>query len=106
VSYQLAWAAGYFEGEGCVTSNGVKTLNLEVSQTGDDGIPEDLQRFADTVGLGTIRGPYSYRAQMRPSYRWGASGRKAHAVMELLGPYLTHGGPKRRKYEQLRERVV
>lgn len=104
---QLAWAAGIFDGEGCVTwSNGRtrRTLRLSVAQSGSPEIPE---RFRASVGLGNVNGPYGpygNKSSRLPQYQWNANGADAHTVMQLLWPYLST--TKREKYEALREEVA
>ena len=55
VNTELAWAAGFFDGEGnahfCRNS---RTVGLSVTQT---SLPE-LQRFQSTLGVGRVYGPY------------------------------------------------
>jgi hypothetical protein len=97
---ELAWAAGFFDGEGCVTGfitrGGEFNLNLIVAQS---STTEHLERFRDAVGYGTISGPYSRDDDSRrqPSFHWNCSGRRGHAVMALLRPYLC--SPKLWKYD-------
>lgn len=90
---ELAWAAGFFDGEGCVTSFNDrhppfrKRVQLIVGQS---GTTEHLERFARAVGCGNISGPYRSvgRENRADRYAWQVSGRKAMRVMELLRPYL------------------
>jgi hypothetical protein len=107
----LAWAAGFFDGEGYVgvRTTGVpykrkdgslgkqyKALRMCVTQTGDYAIGM-LQRFQDSVcGLGKIRGPIKVRANWSPRYEWNCDGKeKCMIVLGLLQPWLS-----RRKLEQ------
>lgn len=58
---ELAWAAGFFDGEGCTRGpSGSSRLRLTISQAGDT---ELLERFRRAVGVGAIYGPYQYRHQ-------------------------------------------
>jgi LAGLIDADG-like domain len=50
---RVAWAAGLFEGEGCVT-NADGRVNLRVTNTDLDV----LEQFAAFVGGGKVYGPY------------------------------------------------
>lgn len=92
----LAWAAGFFDGEGCVRirryaqdgKNG--TVFVSVGQKD----PRPLERFADLFGL-TVRGPYGPR-QM---HMVQATGRKAIWVMQQLYPLLC--GPKQEQWDAL-----
>ena len=55
----LAWAAGFFDGEGCtylgrLNRSGTRFAAASISQTE----PSTLQRFRTALGLGTVAGPY------------------------------------------------
>lgn len=57
---ELAWAAGFFDGEGCFSY--VKTARYGVATISQTS-PEPLQRFQRAVGgLGKIYGPYEQKA--------------------------------------------
>lgn len=104
---ELAWAAGFFDGEGSVFVNRKRNVRrsgrpgsepyntvsvcLSVSQVE----PAPLIRFADAVGGRRPTGPYKPRSvNSRPYYRWDAMGRPSvHRVLVTLWPYLTE--PKR-----------
>ncbi len=89
---ELAWAAGFFDGEGCVSTvhrgnkGGKQTLvsgNCAVVQTN----PEELNRFRRAVGCGRVTGPYKTKWQDR--YQWTAHSQQDIAkVFDLLGNYL------------------
>jgi hypothetical protein len=51
----IAWAAGFFEGEGSVTRHGTQ-FALQIKNTD----LEPLERFRNAVEAGTIYGPYWY----------------------------------------------
>ena len=91
---ELAWAAGFFDGEGC--SHVARSTKPNVSPYVRLAVAQKergpLFRFQDAVGTGTINGPYGGGV----SY-WSAGGRlQARAVMEKLWPYLSE--PKRDQY--------
>src|SRR5437773_3792330 len=61
---ELAWAAGFFDGEGSTIARtltsrpGYHQLNVTVPQSGRDGIPAVLLRFQRVMlGMGHISGP-------------------------------------------------
>lgn len=62
---EIAWAAGFFDAEGCFQSNrtsvGQVRIRASLPQTGDGQVPQALLRFQGAVGLGTIGGPYKNR---------------------------------------------
>lgn len=88
---QLAWAAGFFDGEGStmavarVGRPGYRRLELSVPQRGAAGIPEVLYRFQSAVlGLGRITGP-----EQDGLYVWRSNGfSEAQATIALLWRYL------------------
>ena len=85
---EVAWAAGLFEGEGCITeSNG----RLVTRITNTDGLT--LERFRDVVDAGTVYGPYERRERdgfrRKPVYAWVASEEAALDVLALIGRWLS-----------------
>lgn len=98
---ELAWAAGFFDGEGHVRacrSKGWTGLRLYISQAGDNGPPDTLVRFAEAVG-GSAIAPKERTSSGRPMWvlRIQNVGRVAH-VMGLLWPWLSL--EKRRQYDE------
>jgi hypothetical protein len=94
-SHDLAWAAGFFDGEGCMTattgnyyetSEGRKCrryLRLDVSQKTDPL----LLRLRDIFGVGSLQ----YQKQRPTSsegWKWVCNGRAAFFVADLLWPWL------------------
>src|SRR5262245_61060169 len=53
---QLAWAAGFFDGEGCVTSSDNRSARPMLFITQHD--PRVLRRFWKVIGQGKVYGPY------------------------------------------------
>lgn len=88
--FELAWAAGFFDGEGwanAVASSGRKTRQPQarVNQADPNGTPEALLRFKRAVGgLGRIGGPY-VKDGRKDLYRWIVSSR---GDVELLHHFL------------------
>jgi hypothetical protein len=86
---EIAWAAGVFEGEGCVTlalrPSGRPRVQMYVVSTDRDV----LDRFAAVVGAGKVYGPYE-RAARKPISRWAGG---SWALLERLSsewsPYLS-----------------
>lgn len=93
---ELAWAAGFFDGEGCIgcyiTSNGSRRykaprIMIQIAQIH----PEVLVRFKNAVGLGRIKGPYPQRNENSVEY-WkfdqeGFVG--GQAIIAQLWPFLS-----------------
>ena len=88
--YELAWAAGFFDGEGwasAVAAEGRRTRqpHARINQADPDGVPEVLLRFRRAVGgLGRIGGPYIEEGR-EPLYWWQISSR---GDVELLHHFL------------------
>jgi hypothetical protein len=93
VKDEIAWAAGFFEGEGTIRARtGYAELALPQA-TRDGSIPDSLTRFQHAVGnLGWIIGPVepSNPWSKLPQFIWG-SARFEHvqAVIALLWPRLS-----------------
>ena len=99
---ELAWAAGFFDGEGSICSTARKTKHgdsyhmiVSISQTD----PRPLERFRLAVGMGKVGGPYNtfnaYTKQVyKPVYafRLHTAGEVLTMVAKLW-PYLSE--PKR-----------
>ena len=84
----IAWAAGLFEGEGCIIlSRGQVALQLKMTDE------EIVRRFDDIVGDGRVYGPYCYAEGRKPYWMWIAQGDIAREMLDLLGPWL---GDRRR----------
>ena len=88
---ELAWAAGFFDGEGhvrCRRSNTTKQLILQVNQVGR----ETLDRLRQTVGFGTVDGPYQNGTQVNrsPHYKyWVCNFEHVQAAIALMWPWLS-----------------
>jgi hypothetical protein len=89
---QIAWAAGFFDGEGSTIAylpnkkSRYQRLQAAVPQSGHGGdVPEVLQRFRTAaLGMGTIAGPNEYGI-----YLWKAQGlEETQATIALLWRFL------------------
>lgn len=89
--YALAWAAGFFDGEGNTnasmhTGRSAWALQMSVTQIHKS----TLLRFQEAVeGLGTIYGPYETKSGVHPQWTWKARSEAVVTVFELLQPYLS-----------------
>lgn len=97
MSTELAWAAGFFDGEGGSTAGVIRTttrLRLHVTQ--NDRRP--LNRFMKAIGgVGSIHGPIPRYKGSSPNYKWELGHReKVYSVMKLLWPYLSE--PKKEQW--------
>jgi len=97
----LACAAGLFNGEGYVgfqprSRKEYGALKLSIAQN-DRRV---LDTFRETVGLGTVRGPYGpYRNGQSEHWQYNSSGfQQIQAVMAMLWPWLCE--VKRRQARQ------
>src|ERR1700738_3888302 len=99
---ELAWAAGFFDGEGHTSHTSRRYrkdgdsrylyhyIQAVVSQSGQT-LPETLTRFHNAVsGIGVINGPYMTTRQRLPAWRWCAGGfKKTQAVIAMLWAFLS-----------------
>jgi hypothetical protein len=88
---ELAWAAGFFDGEGSTIARSLKSrpgyhqLNVTVPQSGRDGVPPVLLRFQRVMfGMGHINGPSNDGIYM---LRYLAR-EEARLVLDLMWPHL------------------
>lgn len=92
---ELAWAAGFFDGEGSVRAawnagkaqapNRTRSLRCVVGQRER----EPLDRFAAAVGVGKVYGPSFTQSKTCAMFRWEIGGRDAvFRVRRLLSPWL------------------
>ena len=96
---ELAWAAGFFDGEGWTGLRG-RALGMVLPQTD----PRPLQRFQVAVlGLGTIDGPWQPRnPKWKPKWTWRIQRfETVQAVAAMLWAFLSE--PKR---EQARRALM
>src|SRR2546430_9261988 len=83
----LAWAAGFFDGEGWAAAK-ERGVQARINQAGRDGAPEVLVKFRRIVGVGRLKGPVLEEGK-QPLYYWEATSRPDLArVAELIGPWL------------------
>lgn len=91
----LAWAAGFFDAEGCFSSTPRTGVSASITQTDR----ELLDRFRQAVGIGKIYGPYKTpqpdRYRRKPHYFYKAQGRER--VQGLLAMMWTWLGTTKRQ---------
>jgi hypothetical protein len=57
---ELAWVAGFFDGEGYIGAGGTpgkRTIEISIAQAGTAGVPGTLTRVQLVLGVGRLRGP-------------------------------------------------
>jgi hypothetical protein len=97
---ELAWAAGFFDGEGSVYRyKGQGALRLQIAQV--DRRPLDRFRAA-VLEIGRVNGPYPNKGLNRkPYWSWNVTSvESGQAVIALLWRFLS--GPKR---EQIKNSI-
>lgn len=86
----LAWAAGFFDGEGssgCYRVGKYETFYLRLSIAQNDR--KVLDKFQKTVGLGSVLGPYNGKGNSHPYYSFQVqSVELVKQVMDLIWPWL------------------
>jgi hypothetical protein len=96
ISEELAWAGGFFDGEGSSyllqhrTHPGQLLPAVDVPQSGWDGVPAELRRFhAALNGVGHISGPHKFEWADKPVSRWRTeSVAGAELALHLLMPFI------------------
>jgi hypothetical protein len=86
---EIAWAAGFFEGEGCITMSNERPA-MRVNGTD----PETVKFFGAVVGVGKVYGPYQHKPDRhgcvrKPFWVWVAYGPSAYRAIGLLAPWLS-----------------
>lgn len=82
---ELAWAAGFLDGEGncrCWSDGKHSYPRMQLTQKDDT---EPLERFVEAVGVGKVYGPYEGRG----IYRVQLTGKAARSAFTLLAPFLS-----------------
>lgn len=90
---QLAWVAGFFEGEGNFGPNKKKGRYLcpvvQIAQVGR----EPLDYVQKVMGLGKVKGPYGpYKSNKQAYYVYMAYGQDALLFVDRVLPYLFNKG--------------
>lgn len=106
--HELAWAAGFFDGEGWAAPvrfgrGQQRRPQAQINQSDDDDVPEALVRFRAAVGgAGNIGGPHR-KAGRKDRYWWVAASRAdVERVGRVLDPWL--GDVKRRAFDRVIDR--
>ncbi len=101
---ELAWAAGFWDGEGSAWLTRAEGRvrwqpQARINQSSREGVPEVLVRFHLAIRVGAIHGP-ELDPGREPLYRWTASSRAdIEGVYDLVGPWL--GVVKRAQLRQV-----
>ena len=92
----IAWAAGLFEGEGCITDTDTRNPNnplLQMTMTDEDV----MKRFIKIVGYGNLtevnRLAPSQKEYWKPQFKWAV--RKKKEVKRMLLMFLPYLGERR-----------
>lgn len=88
---ELAWAAGFFDGEGHVSARKGQTAAWRMVVQANQCDRRVLDRFRAAVGVGYILGPYKKGpANHRDTYMWRVAGfEQSQAVVAMLWPFLS-----------------
>lgn len=87
---ELAWAAGFFDGEGYIGFLQVAHSPLRISIAQIDR--QVLDRFRESVGLGKVYGPYTYknRPTFKPYFEFTARTHEpVQAIVAMLYQFLS-----------------
>lgn len=90
-SHKIAWAAGLFEGEGCLCFSKKGAAFCAVAMTDEDVV----RAFSSVIGFGNVNGPYSNargfkcKKRKKPIWRWSAHGFESlQRLCDMFSPYL------------------
>lgn len=101
---ELAWAAGFWDGEGSAYLSGAldrarQYPQARINQSGNHWVPEVLIRFQRTVELGVVSGP-EIKEGREPLYKWVVSSTaEIERLASALDPWL--GEVKREQFRQI-----
>ena len=85
--HDLAWAAGFFDGEGWANRSG-RGVQARINQADPHGMPQVLLKFQRSVGVGRLKGP-TFEEGKQDLYGWEATSRRdISRVADLIGPWL------------------
>jgi len=87
----IVWAAGLFEGEGCISFDSRQPKLRQVSLAMTD--KDVMERFINIVGFGNLLGPY--KGTNKPRWDWKVA--KSSEVLRILKMFLPHFGKRRAK---------
>lgn len=101
---ELAWAAGFFDGEGWTSVTMAKpSATRERRKYIQMGLGQanlvTLERFLAAVGSGSIYRVPNGTTRKKDYWQWSASGKKAYPAMERLWPFLSQ--PKKDQFERV-----
>ena len=95
--HELAWAAGFFDGEGWANAVG-RGVQSRINQADPDGMPAVLLKFRRIVGVGRLKGPRCEEGK-QDLYWWEATSRSDVALIaDAIGPWLCPA--KRAEFER------
>lgn len=90
----IAWFAGFFEGEGSIRLSSHNNRNGRVYATPCIDICQvnviPLEKARDIFPDSKIYGPYQYTSNRQPHFKWMVQGReKVEKIYKLIAPYLS-----------------
>lgn len=86
---QLIWAAGFFDGEGCIClfhNKDKRWFSLHIVVVNTD--PRSIERFVELFPFAKRKIICSKNGKWKPRYEWRTQGKHAGNVLEQLLPYL------------------
>ena len=86
---EVAYFAGYFDGEGCVYFNRY-SLTVAINSC----CPRSINRLAEAFGGKTSDGSYKDRPNARDYSRWALYGKDALRFLHLIFPYSVEKRPQ------------
>jgi len=105
-TYDIAWAAGLFEGEGSISCYPIKcrvnSIRTDVSLASTD--KDVIDKFCQIVGAGDVKGPREY-PRRKPIYYWQVQ--NFRDCMYVLGQIYDYLGERRKaKADEMLEACI
>src|SRR5215471_3278635 len=85
---ELAWAAGLFEGEGCIRINPPANHNYGHIEASVSNTDMDILNFFQSRWPSSRLKKVSVRPDQRDAYCWALQARRALVFLEMIAPYV------------------
>lgn len=85
---RLIWAAGFFDGEGCISVNRKSDGGLQRQASLHGTHEESVRLFHTIIGEGGVYQRLARQPQHKDGWTWVAASRAADRAIEKLSPYL------------------
>jgi len=94
MSIDLAYAAGFFDGEGSIGIYRTNQTQIQISNTCRAALEEFVKLFGGHVGKVPAKHMEAKNPKWRPAYYWRLYGRNASKALQEMLPYLKEKKPQ------------